>query len=86
METSYGFFSNMNPENIELFISEYSISNRERDILRHILRGYSNKEIQHQLFLSPRTVKNHNYNLCKKIGVLNRFELMRKIFECQSQK
>jgi len=86
METSYGFSSNINPENIEHFVSEYYISNREREILEHILRGYSNKEIQHLLFLSPHTVKNHNYNLYKKLGVRNRFELMRKVFEYQSSK
>ncbi len=86
METSYGFSSNINPENIERFVSEYYISNREREILEHILRGYSNKEIQHLLFLSPHTVKNHNYNLYKKLGVRNRFELMRKVFEYQSSK
>ncbi len=86
METSYGFSSNINPGNIERFVSEYYISNREREILEHILRGYSNKEIQHLLFLSPHTVKNHNYNLYKKLGVRNRFELMRKVFEYQSSK
>lgn len=86
METSYGFPSNINPENIECFVSEYSISNREREILEHILRGYSNREIQNRLFLSPHTIKNHNYNLYKKLGVRSRVELMRKIFEYQSQK
>jgi len=86
METPYGFYSNINSENIERFVSEYNISNREREILEHILRGYSNREIQHRLFLSPHTVKNHNYNLYKKLGVRNRVELMRKIFEYQSSK
>lgn len=86
MEAPYGFSSNINPENIESLVSEYNISNREREILEHILRGYSNKEIQHRLFLSPHTVKNHNYNLYKKLGVRNRFELIRKIFEYQSSK
>jgi DNA-binding CsgD family transcriptional regulator len=82
-ETSYGFPSNIDPENVERFVTEYYISNREREILEHILRGYSNKEIQHRLFLSPHTVKNHNYHLYKKLGVRNRAELMRKVFEYQ---
>ena len=86
MEAPYGFSSNINPENIESLVSEYNVSNREREILEHILRGYSNKEIQHRLFLSAHTVKNHNYNLYKKLGVRNRVELMRKIFEYQSSK
>lgn len=86
METPYGFSSNINPENMERFVSEYNISNREREILEYILRGYSNREIQHRLFLSPHTVKNHNYNLYRKLGVRNRVELMRKIFEYQRSK
>jgi len=86
METPYGFSSNINPENMERFVSEYNISHREREILEYILRGYSNREIQHRLFLSPHTVKNHNYNLYKKLGVRNRVELMRKIFEYQRSK
>ncbi len=86
LETHYGFPSNINQENIECFVSEYSISKREREILEHILRGYSNREIQNRLFLSPHTVKNHNYNLYKKLGVSNRVELVRKIFEYQGSK
>ncbi len=86
IETPYGFPSNIDPENIERLISEYNISNREREILEHILRGYSNREIQHRLFLSPHTVKNHNYNLYKKLGVRNRIELIRKVSEYQNSK
>jgi len=86
METSNGFSLNINMESIERIVSEYNISNREREILEYILRGYSNREIQRRFFLSPHTVKNHIYNLYKKLGIRNRGELMRKTFEYQSNK
>ncbi|UCC39698.1 MAG: helix-turn-helix transcriptional regulator [Candidatus Aminicenantes bacterium] len=86
MENSNGISLNIYPENLEHLISEYSITGREREILECILRGFSNREIQNRLFLSPHTVKNHNYNLYKKLGVRNRVELMRKVFEYQGSK
>lgn len=73
--------ANFNPDIIERFVQKYHISDREKEILEYLLRGYSNREIQHSLYLSPHTVKNHNYNLYKKLGVSNRTELMRKAFE-----
>lgn len=67
--------------NIDRLVSEYNISEREREIFELILKGYSNKEIQQQLFLSFHTVKNHNYNLYKKLGVRNRGELIRLVMD-----
>ena len=84
MDNSNGFALNVNRENIERLISEYSITDREQEILECILHGLSNREIQNRLFLSPHTVKNHNYNLYRKLGVRNRIELMRKVFEYQN--
>lgn len=81
MENSNGFALNIHRENIENLISEYSITGREQEILECILRGFSNREIQKHYFLSPHTVKNHNHNLYKKLGVRNRIELMKKVFE-----
>lgn len=66
-----------NMVNIDRLVSEYNISEREREILELILKGYTNKEIRQQLFLSVHTVKNHNYNLYKKLGVSSRGELLR---------
>jgi DNA-binding CsgD family transcriptional regulator len=55
---------------------EYKISKREREVMRLILEGKSNKEIQEQLFISHHTVKNHVYNLFQKMGVKSRSQLM----------
>ena len=78
------FSINICPENIERIVSEYNISDREREIFECILQGLTNKEIQKRLFISPHTVKNHNYNLYKKLGVGNRGELLRKTMEYQN--
>jgi DNA-binding CsgD family transcriptional regulator len=78
------FSLNICPENIERIVSEYNISDREREIFECILQGLTNKEIQERLFISPHTVKNHNYNLYKKLGVGNRGELLRKTMEYQN--
>lgn len=49
-----------------------SLTNRERDVLRAIAKGMSNKEIGSTLDISERTVKNHVSNVFKKIDVMDR--------------
>ncbi|QXE18900.1 response regulator transcription factor [Clostridium sp. 001] len=41
--------------------------------------GLSNKEIGNKLFISPNTVKNHVYNIYKKVNVKNKVELINLI-------
>lgn len=48
------------------------LTGREIEILTLISRGYSNKEIAEKLFLSEKTVKNHIYNIFKKLDVKDR--------------
>lgn len=57
----------------EIFIQQYNITNREREIIDLIVKGCSNTEIGKKLFISPKTVRNHVYNIYQKIGVNNRF-------------
>lgn len=45
---------------------------REAEVLMHMARGLSNKEIALKLDISPRTVDNHSQNLFKKIGAPGR--------------
>ncbi|HEX2944966.1 MAG TPA: response regulator transcription factor [Clostridia bacterium] len=58
------------------FIEQYHITEREKDIMDLIVLGKTNKAIGEQLYISEKTVKNHIYNLYKKLGINSRFELM----------
>jgi DNA-binding CsgD family transcriptional regulator len=52
------------------------LTNREKEIVDYICRGLSNKEIGEKLFISANTVKNHVYNIYKKVNVKNKVELI----------
>ncbi len=47
------------------------ISEREKDVLKLIAKGYSNQEIADKLFLSKRTVDGHKARLFEKTGAKN---------------
>ena len=65
---------------VEIF-ADFKISTREREILDLIIQGKSNKEIANCLFISEGTVKNHIYNIYKKLGVCNRLQILRMIHD-----
>lgn len=50
----------------------HSLTPRERDVLEHLARGETNKEIASALGLEVVTVKLHVRGLCRKLGVKNR--------------
>lgn len=50
------------------------LTQREREVLRLLLEGASNREIAQRLVLSVNTVKRHVYNLCGKLGVQSRMQ------------
>ncbi len=58
------------------FIQQYNITQRENEIIEFIVNGKSNKDIAQLLFISDNTVKNHIYNIYKKMGINSRFELI----------
>jgi DNA-binding CsgD family transcriptional regulator len=49
---------------------------REREIVRHVREGSTNREIAARLFLSPRTVDHHLRNVFRKLGIRSRTELL----------
>ncbi len=51
------------------------LSEREAEVLRLIARGYSDRQIGDDLFISPRTVNAHVRNLLTKTERTNRTEL-----------
>lgn len=52
-----------------------SLSTRELEVLRHVARGLTRKEIARRMCLSPDTVHAHTANLMRKLNVHNRIEL-----------
>jgi DNA-binding NarL/FixJ family response regulator len=58
--------------------TEAELTEREREILKCIADGKSNKEISDSLFVSVETVKSHVKNLYKKLNVKNRVEAAMK--------
>lgn len=55
--------------------SETKISDREREVLRLLIAGCSNREIASELGIIERTVKAHVAQLLRKVGVTNRIAL-----------
>lgn len=48
------------------------LSTRQVEVLDLVSRGLTNQEIAQELFLTPKTVKNHINQIFSKLGVLNR--------------
>ena len=48
------------------------LSQREREVLDLLARGLTNAAIAHQLFLSPKTIRNHVSNVLTKLQVSDR--------------
>ena len=53
-----------------------SLSDREKEILGWIAKGYANKEIAEHLFISVKTVESHKSNLMEKLCLKTRPELV----------
>jgi DNA-binding NarL/FixJ family response regulator len=52
--------------------SEVVLTRREADVLDHMTKGLTNKEIAEQLGISAETVKEHVQHLLRKVGVRDR--------------
>jgi DNA-binding NarL/FixJ family response regulator len=53
------------------------LSDREREVLQHIARGYTYREVGEALFISVKTVESHVSAVLRKLQLSNRNELTR---------
>lgn len=61
------------------------LTRRERDVLDHLVRGWSNRQIARSLDISERTVKNHLHNIFTKLGVADRTSAVVKALRDQQK-
>ena len=60
----------------EWWAADWSLSVREREVARLVMRGFTNPEIATLLRVSPHTVRNHLANVFRKADVSSRTELV----------
>lgn len=60
--------------------SLYGITKRETEILSHLAKGLSYKEISDALFISEKTMKKHIYNIYEKMHVNSKVEAVNKFY------
>ena len=56
---------------------EVDVTNRERQVMEFISRGYTNHRIADELFISPHTVRKHMTNIYEKLHVNSKVEAVR---------
>jgi len=61
------------------FLTQYGITEREREIILKVMQGKSNEEIARELFISLATVKTHLHNIYKKVGIDSRYDLLARV-------
>lgn len=57
----------------------FRFTNREIEIVKSIIKGYTYKMIGETLFISEKTVAKHSENIFRKIGASNKVELINKL-------
>ncbi|MFO7923505.1 MAG: response regulator transcription factor [Bacteroidales bacterium] len=50
-------------------VPDDTLSPREKDVVKLLAKGFSNKEISEQLFISPHTVITHRKNITRKLNI-----------------
>lgn len=58
-----------------------TLTPREAEVVGHLIKGLTNKEIAAEMFVSVQAVKFHTTNIYRKVGVSNRTSLARISFE-----
>lgn len=56
----------------------FSLTERQKEIIRLVAQGHTNREIGEQLDISVRTVEVHRFNLMQRLRVRNVAQLLRQ--------
>ena len=59
-------------------VDPYSLTRREKEILRMVIDGQHNKQISETFGKSVRTIETHRFNIMKKLGVNNAIDMVNK--------
>ena len=62
--------------NSESKVKEYTLSDREIEVIRKLGDGYTSSQIANALFISEHTVKTHRKNILKKLDLHSSSELI----------
>jgi ATP/maltotriose-dependent transcriptional regulator MalT len=54
---------------------------REKEVIKVIAGGLSNREISDKLFISESTVENHIHNIYEKLGLTNRAQAVAHAYQ-----
>jgi len=68
-------------ERMERLFEQHGVTKRERQIVREICTGKTNREIAETLFISLQTVKDHTHRIYSKLGISSRIQLVQKMSE-----
>ncbi|MDJ0836191.1 MAG: response regulator transcription factor [Acidobacteriota bacterium] len=63
----------------------HSLTDSEKRVLRLIGRNMTSKEIAEELYISYRTVQNHRFNICQKLGFKGHNKLLQFALEHKSE-
>ena len=72
---------NNTDDNSDGFLLKYKLTDREKEIIKHILDQKSNTEIAEELEISKRTVETHRKNIMLKLDVKNSIGIAVKCIE-----
>lgn len=62
----------------------HGLTNRETEILDHLAKGYTHKQVADNLFVSPETVRCHLKNIYQKLHVHSKSEAINKVFNLRT--
>jgi DNA-binding CsgD family transcriptional regulator len=68
-------------QNVMAMFGSSTLTPRERDVVRLILRGYPSKSVARELEISTQTEQVHRKNIYQKLGISSHSELFTLFFD-----